>query len=206
MWQWTFADMAFFYGWQYGQGCTPLKHYTQAWHWRKGRRLPLSIDRVCAFRSGQWIISDSGVGFLGDQQALGRTYGWYWRVTIEQETLGTHSHQVLIGSLHPEEDHHQGSGKQLPEEQDHAEDDVCLATDLIHVRLGTTYKHTCAHAHTHTHTCMHTQTHTHTHVHRHIHRHTHKDKEERERRSVISASFCVSKYCQIKLQHSTKRS
>lgn len=45
------------------------------------------------------------------------------------------SYQVVIGSLDPEENHHQTCGQQLPEEQNDSEHDVGVPADFMHVRL-----------------------------------------------------------------------
>lgn len=45
------------------------------------------------------------------------------------------SYQVVVGSLDPEENHHQACRQQLPEEQNDPEHDVGLPADFMHVRL-----------------------------------------------------------------------
>lgn len=45
------------------------------------------------------------------------------------------SYQVVVGSLDPEENHHQTCRQQLPEEQNDPEHDVGVPADFMHVRL-----------------------------------------------------------------------
>jgi len=47
------------------------------------------------------------------------------------------THQVLIGPLHSEEQHHQAGGQQLPEEQDDPKDHIGFPIDLLCIRLET---------------------------------------------------------------------
>lgn len=50
---------------------------------------------------------------------------------------GLDFHQVLIGPLHSEEQHHQTGGQQLPEEQDDPKDHIGFPIDLLCIRLET---------------------------------------------------------------------
>lgn len=50
------------------------------------------------------------------------------------------SYQVVIGSLDPEENHHQTCRQQLPEEQNDPKHDVGVPADFMHVCLQHTKK------------------------------------------------------------------
>lgn len=50
------------------------------------------------------------------------------------------SYQVVVGSLDPEENHHQTCRQQLPEEQNNPKHDVGVPADFMHVGLQHTKK------------------------------------------------------------------
>lgn len=71
---------------------------------------------------------------------LAYVYMYVYAPTWRMDSLYMASYQVVIGSLDPEENHHQTCRQQLPEEQNDPKHDVGVPADFMHVCLQHTKK------------------------------------------------------------------